>query len=285
MSTLKISSLAGRIAGDAPTFTDGLIVPSGRSIDGAGGLVLSGIATLSGGVVGNVSGNLTGNITGNTTIGGNATIQGDLTVSGSQTIINSTELNIQDKTVGIASTSTPTSATQNNSGIEIYGPSNVTLLYNDQQGGVGINTGLTITGFGTFTQGADFNGNLKESVKVTAGKLSDNLNINLEDGMIHYFTSAETTTSTPNLRYNATTSLNSKMNIGEAISVNIITTAATAGYSAELTIDGGAVTENWTGGNAPSAGGGSGVDLYAYTIIKTADATFTVIGNLVKTSS
>ena len=49
MSTLKISSLAGRIAGDAPTFTDGLIVPSGRSIDGAGGLVLSGIATLSGG--------------------------------------------------------------------------------------------------------------------------------------------------------------------------------------------------------------------------------------------
>ena len=75
------------------------------------------------------------------------------------------------------------------------------------------------------------------------------------------------------------------MNIGEAISVNIITTAAAAGYSAELTIDGGAVTENWTGGNAPSSGGGSGVDLYAYTVIKTADATFTVIGNLVKTSS
>ena len=116
--------------------------------------------------------------------GTNLTLSGDLTVQGSQTIINSDTLDVKDKTVGIASTATPTSATQDGSGIEIYGPSNVTLLYNDQQGGVGINTGLTITGFGTFTQGADFNGNLKESVKVTAGKLSDNLNINLEDGWI-----------------------------------------------------------------------------------------------------
>ena len=74
------------------------------------------------------------------------------------------------------------------------------------------------------------------------------------------------------------------MAIGEVISVTLITTAAAAGYSAQLTIDGSAVTENWSGGSAPDAGGSSGVDIYAYTIIKTAYSTFTVIGTLTTTS-
>ena len=128
-----------------------------------------------------------------------------------------------------------------------------------------------------------FGGFLKESVTVTAGKLSDNTNIDLSNGNLFLFTTAETTTSTPNLRYDGSTSLNSKMAIG-GISVTIVTTAAAAGYSAQLTIDGGAVTENWTGGSAPSDGGSSGVDVYAYTIMKTADATFTVIATQTKTS-
>ena len=132
--------------------------------------------------------------------------------------------------------------------------------------------------------GVAFDNLLRESAKITAGKLSDNTNIDLENGMVHLFTTTETTTSTPNLRYNSSTTLNSKMAIGEVISVTLITTAAAAGYSAQLTIDGSAVTENWTGGSAPSDGGSSGVDIYAYTIIKTANATFTVIANQTKTS-
>ena len=64
----------------------------------------------------------------------------------------------------------------------------------------------------------------------------------------------------------------------------LITKAAAAAYSAQLTIDGSSVTENWTGGDAPSDGGSSGVDIHAYTIIKTADATFTVLATQTKTS-
>jgi hypothetical protein len=78
--------------------------------------------------------------------------------------------------------------------------------------------------------------------------------------------------------------LNDAMNIGEALTVTIITTAAAAGYSEQLTIDGNSVTENWTGGSAPSDGGASGVDIYSYNIIKTANATFTVIANQTKTA-
>ena len=138
---------------------------------------------------------------------------------------------------------------------------------------------ITSTGGFHFT-----NGELIERAKVTAGKLSDNTNIDLENGMVHLFTTQETTTSTPNIRINSSTSLNSVMATGEMISVTLITTAAAGAYSAQLTIDGGAVTENWTGGSAPSGGGSSGVDIHAYTIIKTADATFTVVATQTKTS-
>ena len=144
--------------------------------------------------------------------------------------------------------------------------------------------GGTFTGSVNFSSGLNLSKLLVEEVNITAGKLSDNTDIDLENGMVHLFTTQETTTSTPNIRFNSSTSLDSSMSVGEAISVTIITTAAAAGYSAQLTIDGAAVTENWVGGSAPSDGGSSGVDIYAYTIIKTASATFTVIANQSKTS-
>jgi hypothetical protein len=151
-------------------------------------------------------------------------------------------------------------------------------------------TGGTITGSltvgGISASGyADFTGLLSEACTVTAGKLSDNTNLSVENGNVFLFTTQETTTSTPNIRWNGSTTLNSKINVGDMVAITVITTAAAGGYSAQLTIDGAAVTENWVGGSAPSAGGGSGKDIYSYTIVKTADATFTVIGNLVKTSA
>ena len=354
--------------------------------------------------------------------GTNLTLSGDLTVQGSQTIINSDTLDVKDKTVGIASTATPTSATQDGSGIEIYGPSNVTIKYDDQKGGIGINTGLTVTGVVTATSfsgagsgltgidkieegnttaevvdtgsgghfkistegservrvvssgkvglgtdnptselhvvesgtggtvhgsaqialerngtnylqfmtgntgtsgilfgdvadadgakvaydhnvgqmqfntgavqrlhiteqgGFNFRNNeLVERVNITAGKLSDNQNVNLDNGMVHYFTTQETTTSTPNIT--ATAGINTIMSTGDTMTVTLITTAAAGGYSAQLTIEGAATTENWIGGEVPAAGGGSGVDIYSYTIIKTGSAAYTVIGNLSKTST
>ena len=136
----------------------------------------------------------------------------------------------------------------------------------------------------TLTGSANLSGLLREGVNITAGKLSDNTDIDLENGMIHLFTTTETTTSTPNIRVSSSTTLDSSMSVGEAISVTIITTAAAAGYSAQLTIDGAAVTENWVGGSAPADGGSSGVDIYSYTIIKEGNNSYYVIGNQSKTS-
>ena len=147
-----------------------------------------------------------------------------------------------------------------------------------------LGAGITATGIGTFHSGLNTEDILAEEVNVTAGKLSDNTNINVEDGMVHLFTTAESTTSTPNIRYNGSVALNNRMSIGQSIVVTLITTANASAYSANITIDGSAVTENWVGGSAPSDGGSSGVDIHSFTIIKTANATFTVIGNHSKTS-
>ena len=151
--------------------------------------------------------------------------------------------------------------------------------------GNAFHTGIVTATSVTTSQGVDLTGLLRENVNIIAGKLSDNQNIDLANGMIHYFTTQETTTSTPNLRFDSSTTLDSKMSIGETIAVTIITSASSAGYSAQLTIDGTSVTENWVAGEVPTGGGLSGVDIYSYTIIKIGSGNFTVIANLTKTSS
>ena len=101
-----------------------------------------------------------------------------------------------------------------------------------------LGAGVTATGIGTFHSGLNTEDILAEEVNVTAGKLSDNTNINIEDGMVHLFTTAESTTSTPNIRYNGSVALNNRMSIGQSIVVTLITTANASAYSANITIDG-----------------------------------------------
>ena len=153
------------------------------------------------------------------------------------------------------------------------------LAYNNSTKLTTTNDGVVVTGIMTASTGADYVGLLRESFNTTAGKLSDNTNIDLDQGMIHYFTTQETTTCTPNIRFNSSISLNNKMNTGDAITVNVITTAAAAGYSANWQIDSSNVTEQWVGGSAVSEGGSDGYDIYALNILKTASATFLVIVN------
>ena len=156
-----------------------------------------------------------------------------------------------------------------------------TLTYEDVTNvdSVGIITAQA--GINVTAGGADLTGLLQEKVVIVANKVSAAPTINLSSGMVHYFTTAETTTSTPNIM--SSVGVNTEMAVGDTASVTIITTAAAAGYATTVTIDGAAIGSDavrWVGGTAPSAGGSSGLDIYSYQLIKTANATFTVIGNL-----
>ena len=151
-------------------------------------------------------------------------------------------------------------------------------LITARSGIVVVGGGLTVTGVSTFSNGADFNDLLKESIKINSGKLSDNLNINLDDGMAHYFLTAETSTSTPNIM--SGTGINTALSVGETLSVTIGIT--TGSYAPKVAIDGTTVgvSTYWNGGSAPDAANESGKDIYSYQVIKTADATYDVLANV-----
>lgn len=76
----------------------------------------------------------------------NVTIGGNLVVNGTQTIINTQTLDVADKTVGVASTSTKTALTQDGGGLVIYGPTDVELTYSRDKVAVGLNTNFSVTG-------------------------------------------------------------------------------------------------------------------------------------------
>jgi len=157
----------------------------------------------------------------------------------------------------------------------------VDLYYNNSKKFETTNDGVNITGIATCSTGLDTVGLQRESFNTVANKLSAAPNIDLEDGMVHYFSTTETTTATPNIRYSSTKSLNNMMNNGDAITVTIITTAAAAGYSANWEIDGSGITEEWVGGSAPSAGGSNGFDIYTLNILKHSSGTYSVFINVV----
>ena len=142
----------------------------------------------------------------------------------------------------------------------------------------------------TPTGGFSFsNGLFDEKVNITAGKLTDNNNINLANGMVHYFTTQESTTSLVNIRVDGSNTLQDAMDTGDVCTVTVIVTAAAAGYFTNWQIDNNAVTEEWVGGEAPSAGGDDGLDIYTLTIIcigtGTGDSGFKVIANLTNASN
>tara|TARA_B000000441_G_scaffold78534_1_gene53353 strand:+ start:2344 stop:4857 length:2514 start_codon:yes stop_codon:yes gene_type:complete len=213
----------------------------------------------------------------------NHNFAGNITFSGTTTTIDTATLSVEDKNIGIGSVTSPTNTTASGGGLTLFGGADGDKEFKwiDSAGPDywSLNGGLLFS-----EKGANLYGLLKEKVSISADKLSVNTQIDVGTSAIHYRTTTETTTSTPNLRYSAGMTLNDAMNVGEALTVTIITTAAAAGYSEHVTIDGNNVTENWIGGSAPADGGASGVDIYTYNVIKTANATFTVIANQTKTS-
>ena len=70
------------------------------------------------------------------------------------------------------------------------------------------------------------------------------------------------------------------MDTGESITVaHIVKQGATAYYNSAVQVDGSSITPEWQGGAAPDAGNINSLDVYTYTIIKTADATFTALAS------
>jgi len=124
---------------------------------------------------------------------------------------------------------------------------------------------------------------LIENATITAGAPSSTTNFDVITQAVQYYTSNATTNFTLNIRGNSTTSLNTLLAVGQSATIALlVTNGTTAYYPSAITIDGTSVTPKWGGGTAPTSGDASAIYVYVFTVIKTASATYTVLGNQTK---
>jgi len=124
---------------------------------------------------------------------------------------------------------------------------------------------------------------LLENATISASAPTSTTNFDVVTQAVQYYTSNTTTNFTLNIRGNSTTTLNTMLTTGQSATFALmVTNGSTAYYPNAVTIDGTSVTPKWGGGTAPSAGNASAIDVYVYTVIKTASATYTVLANQTK---
>lgn len=124
----------------------------------------------------------------------------------------------------------------------------------------------------------------REITTISATAATGTINFDLVTQGVLYYTTNATANFTLNFRGDGSTTLNSLMSTGDAISaVFLNTNGSTAYYPTVFQIDGSSVTPKWSGGTAPAAGNASAIDSYSFTIFKTGSAAFTVLaGGAVK---
>lgn len=138
------------------------------------------------------------------------------------------------------------------------------------------NAGLTTP---TILTGATNLGWFQEKANISASGFSATQStFSLADGPVHYLTGSSTANSAVNLQGF------SSLNTANVTSMVVaITNGATPYYISSVQIDG--VTANvtkWAGGAAPSGGNASNIDVYAFSVIKTATSTYTVLAQQTK---
>jgi hypothetical protein len=117
-----------------------------------------------------------------------------------------------------------------------------------------------------------------EVTTISATAATGTINYDVTTQSVLYYTTSASANWTVNVRGNSSTSLDTLMSTGQALTVVfLVTQGATAYYNNAFTIDGSSVTPKYQGGTAWTAGNASGIDAYSYTIVKTGSATFTVL--------
>jgi len=252
MSEIRVDRIKDEAGSGAVELTEGASIPTGKTLSGAGSLNLTGIVTAA-----------SGSYSGNLSVGGVLTYE-DVT-------------NVDS--VGIVTART---------GIKVLaGGANIVGVTTASLGLVVSAGGATVAGIATFSDGADIEG-FKVEDGQTAATPNGEFNFYLASGHFFRYTGTPGADYYPNFKHSASINLNDRMNVNDVVTATLVVNSPAVTYHIANTIhiDGNATGENsytidtdWVGGSAPDAGNGSGHDIYSFTIIKTADKTFTILAN------
>jgi len=146
------------------------------------------------------------------------------------------------------------------------------------RGGVGVAGNITVGGdvtvVGALSGGVGY---LLERANVVTGSASDITNVDLLYAPVMYWTGNCTANITANIRSSATTPLNSTMAVNQTATLALFLPVGSTPYFVNtVKIDNTTVTPVWLNGNTVVSGNANSIDVYTFTIIKTADATYKV---------
>jgi hypothetical protein len=200
---------------------------------------------------------------------------------------------------GTVALSTPVAVADGGTGITSFGTGIATFLGTPSSANLAAaltdETGTGANVFGTsptIATPAITGGTLKDSVirgieedaNIVASAATGTINLEVDTASVWYYTTNATANHTLNIRYSSSVSLNTALAVGDAITVVWMNTnGATAYYPNVIQIDATTVTPKWQGGTAPAAGNASSIDVYVFTIVKTAATpTYVVLGSQTK---
>jgi hypothetical protein len=134
---------------------------------------------------------------------------------------------------------------------------------------------------GTSSSFAVFTPNIQDdwTIQASAATGTINYDISLQSGL--FYSTAATANWVVNFRMSASTTLDAAMGTETATTVKFLVQQGAAPFiNTGVTIGASTVTLRWQGGVAPAAGTPNGIDVYTYTIFKTAAGVFTVFATM-----
>jgi hypothetical protein len=304
-AALAASALViGGGAGAAPATTTtgtGVVTALGVNIGTAGSFVVNGgvLGTPSSGTATNLTGlPLTTGVTGTLPIANGGTGSTSTTYCSLTTNVTGT-LPVANGGTGA------TSLTANNvilgngtSAVQVVAPStagNVLTSNGTTWASTAPAAGVSLSADNTWTGTQTFNGtssklavvlaNAAEVATISGASITGSLTVDVTTSSVVFYNGNATGNWSLNVRASSGTSLNTVMSTGQSVTIAVmVQQGGTAYYNTSVQIDGttSGVTTKWQGGTAPSSGNASSIDVYSYTIIKTASATYNVFASQTK---
>jgi len=129
--------------------------------------------------------------------------------------------------------------------------------------------------------------NALETANIFTTAVGGNVNIDVLNNTVYFFSSNTTANVTFNLRGNGTTTLQNTLSIGSSVSLAILLKQGVNTFTANVYIDGSLISPLWAGNIAPAyiAGTNQSTDLYSLSVIKTGSSAYTVLASNTKFGS
>ena len=120
-----------------------------------------------------------------------------------------------------------------------------------------------------------------ETGNIYSTAVGGNVNIDLQNNTLYFFSSNTTANVTFNFRANTQNTLDSQLGVGQRVTSAILLKQGATRYRANVYVDGVLQSPWWLGNSAPSYATTQqeSIDIYSFSVLKTAANVYTVIAS------